>query len=158
MHAAEIGLGTVVHHATVVLETVRPLQVIDLTPPVAATVRGCGLWDGLVSVQTQHTTTGLLLNEHEPLLEEDLLAQLARLVPDGHYAHDDLARRTGIAAGERRNGAAHLRAALLSASETLPVSAGGLVLGRWQRLLFVECDGAQRRRISVTCLGVRPRG
>jgi secondary thiamine-phosphate synthase enzyme len=156
MPAADIGGGTVVHYAVIGLETAHALQVIDLTPLVAAAVRRCGTWDGLVTVQTQHTTTGLLVNEHEPLFEDDLLAMLTRLVPgECAYAHDDLARRAGVPPGERINGAAHCRAALLRASETLPVSAGTLALGRWQRVLFVECDGGRRRRVSVVCLGRR---
>ena len=80
---------------------------------------------------------------------------LERLAPAGvGYAHDDFARRADLAPGERVNGAAHCRAALLRASETLPVSGGTLMLGRWQRVLFVECDGGQRRQVSVTCLGI----
>jgi secondary thiamine-phosphate synthase enzyme len=158
MGVAELVAATVVHHATVEIRSDRALQIVDLTALVESVVRRAGLWDGLVAVTTRHTTTGLLVNEREPLLEADLAAMLERLAPaGGSYAHDDLARRDNVAVDERRNGHAHCRAALLRASETLPVRGGGLALGRWQRLLFVECDGAQRREVSVVCLG-RSRG
>jgi secondary thiamine-phosphate synthase enzyme len=158
MGVAEIAAATVVHHATLDLRSDRPLQLIDLTPLVSGVVQRTGLWEGLVAITTRHTTTGLLVNEHEPLLEDDLRAMFERLVPaTAAYAHDDFARRHGIQPGERVNGQAHCRAALLRASETLPVRGGGLALGRWQRLLFVECDGGQRRQVSVVCLG-RSRG
>ena len=49
---------------------------------------------------------------------------------------------------------AHCQAVLLRASETVPVADGQLALGKWQRVLFIDCDGGQRRQVSVTCIGV----
>jgi thiamine phosphate synthase YjbQ (UPF0047 family) len=74
------------------------------------------------------------------------------------YAHDDFSRRVALQPGERVNGHAHCRAALLRASETVPVADGALALGRWQRVLFVDCDGGQRREIAVVCVGVAGAG
>ena len=70
------------------------------------------------------------------------------------YAHDDLSRRTINVAGprERRNGYAHCRAALLGCTETVMVEDGRLCLGRWQRVLFAEFDGPQRRDLQVWLL------
>lgn len=154
MTVADTAAFTVVHRAVLTVETGQPVQIVDLTPLVDMVIRQAGLTDGLVAVTTRHTTTGLMLNEHEPLLGLDVIAMLERLAPgDGAYAHDDFARRQAVIPGERINGHAHCRAALLRASETLPVADGHLILGRWQRVLFVECDGGQRRQVSVTCLG-----
>ena len=51
--------------------------------------------EGLLVAQTRHTTTGLLINEHEPLLLADLEALFERLAPVAAvYAHDDFSRRT----------------------------------------------------------------
>jgi secondary thiamine-phosphate synthase enzyme len=158
MGVAEVAAATVVHHATLELRSEHALQVLDLTPLLTSVVERAGLWEGLIAVTTRHTTTGLLVNELEPLLESDLAAMFERVAPAGAtYAHDDLTRRRDVTAGERVNGHAHCRAALLRASETLPVRGGTLALGRWQRVLFVECDGGQRRQVSVVCLG-RSRG
>ena len=44
---------------------------IDLTDAVADLVRRAGVIDGLVNVQTRHTTTAVLVNENEPLLVEE---------------------------------------------------------------------------------------
>ena len=154
MRVAEADGTTVVHHATVTLDTASRFQIVDITSLVESVVRRAGLWDGLVCVVTRHTTTGLIVNEHEPLLGDDLAAMFERLAPaSAGYAHDDFARRQALLPEERMNGHAHCRAALLRASETLPVSGGALTLGRWQRVLFVECDGGQRRQVSVVCLG-----
>ena len=130
----------------------RSTEFIDITDRLVALVREAGLTEGLLVVQTLHTTTGLLVNEAEPLLLEDLGARLACWAPlDLPYAHDDLSRRTVNVLGnrERRNGHAHCRAAVFRSSETLIVEDGRLSLGRWQRVLFVECDGPQRREIVV---------
>jgi thiamine phosphate synthase YjbQ (UPF0047 family) len=55
---------------------------------------------------------------------------------------DDFSRRTvNLMPGERRNGHAHCRAALLRTSESVPVAGGVLTLGRWQRVFLVEFDG-----------------
>jgi secondary thiamine-phosphate synthase enzyme len=130
----------------------RGTEFIDITDRLSAFIREAGFEHGLLVVQTLHTTTGLLVNEAEPLLLEDLAARLACWAPlDLPYAHDDLSRRavTPLGSRERRNGHAHCRAAVFRSSETLVVQDGCLRLGRWQRVLFVECDGPQRRTLVV---------
>lgn len=139
----------------IAIRTERPVQIVDLTPQVAACVRDAGLWAGLASVQVLHTTAGLLLNEKEPLLFEDLERMLERVAPrDTAYRHDQMELRVPAPPpDERRNGHAHCRAALLQASLTVHVRTGLLVLGRWQRLLMAELDGPQTRSVSVALLG-----
>jgi secondary thiamine-phosphate synthase enzyme len=55
--------------------------------------------------------------------------------------------------GERRNGHAHCRAALLRTSESVQVAGGRLNLGCWQRIFLVEFDGGRRREVGLTLLG-----
>jgi secondary thiamine-phosphate synthase enzyme len=54
---------------------------------------------------------------------------------------------------ERSNGHAHCRALLLGVSATLNIVDGRLLLGRWQRVFFVELDGPRERAISAVVLG-----
>ena len=154
--AAEAPAGAQVRHLVVSVVTRDPVEFVDITPALARVVEGLGLRDGVLTVYTRHTTTGLLINEHEPLLFSDVQAMFERLVPeDGPFAHDDFERRTvNLTPGERRNGWAHCRAALLRTSESIPVADAQLGLGRWQRVLLVEFDGGQRREIAVTLQGV----
>jgi len=156
MRVAETPAGSQVRHLVVSVLTRDPVEFVDITPALARVVEGLGLRDGVLTVYTRHTTTGLLINEHEPLLFSDLQAMFERLVPeDGPFAHDDFERRTvNLMPGERRNGWAHCRAALLRTSESIPVADAQLSLGRWQRVLLVEFDGGQRREIAVTLQGV----
>jgi secondary thiamine-phosphate synthase enzyme len=153
---AEAPAGAQVRHLLVSVVTRDPVELVDITPALARVVEGLGLRDGVLTVYTRHTTTGLLINEHEPLLFSDLQAMFERLIPeDGPFAHDDFERRTvNLTPGERRNGWAHCRAALLRTSESIPVADAHLSLGRWQRVLLVEFDGGQRRAVAVTLQGV----
>lgn len=133
--------------------TPKKLAFVDLTAVVAERVLAAGVKTGVAHVHTCHTTTGLVLNENEPLLLEDLRRTLERLAPDGgFYGHDDIVRR-GAPPDEPRNGAAHCRALLLPSSQCLPVRHGRLTLGRWQSLLLVELDGPRSRTLRLTVTG-----
>jgi secondary thiamine-phosphate synthase enzyme len=140
--------------ATLRVETTTSLEIIDLTGRVEAFLGAVHLETGWVNVQSRHTTTGLVVNEHEPLLLEDLMCLLERLAPrDAGYAHDALHRRANVPPDERPNGHSHAKASLLRTSETLNVGGARLQLGRWQRVLLVELDGPRDREVSLAALG-----
>ena len=140
----------------ITLRTQAQRQFIDVTELVAERVRRSGVTHGLASIQTLHTTTAIVVNEDEPLLHEDMERLMERLVPsDVRYAHDDFARRAAVAPDERVNGAAHCRSLLLGATQMFQVVDGALLLGRWQRIFLVECDGPQPRTLSVLVMGLR---
>jgi secondary thiamine-phosphate synthase enzyme len=144
-----------VHHHSIRLQTSASLQLIDLTERIAEIVAQAAIDTGLVNIQTRHTTTAIIVNEHEPLLLEDLKRMLERLAPaDEHYRHDDFSVRTvNLTPEERPNGQAHCRAMLLRTSEMLNIAEGRLQLGRWQRVFFVELDGARERAVSIIVMG-----
>jgi secondary thiamine-phosphate synthase enzyme len=142
-------------HARIRVATARPIEFIDLTDRVEALAAATGIHTGLVNVQTRHTTTAIVVNEHEPLLHSDFEALLARTAPrDGGYRHDDMAVRTvNLTPDERANGCAHCHALVLGTSVALNVAEGRLQLGRWQRVFLVELDGPREREVSVLVLG-----
>ena len=137
------------------LTTGAECEVVDLTDQLEQFLRRTGLRRGILVVHTLHTTTAVLVNEQEPLLHGDLFRQLERLAPrDLAYDHDDSARRVvNRTDAERTNGHAHCRAMLLGSTVSLPIVDGRLVLGRWQRVLFVELDGPQERTVVATVAG-----
>lgn len=151
----ETAANSCVGQQIVTIETTEPLQFVDLTERLTSIVDSLGVAHGVLMVQSRHTTAGILINEHEPLLLEDLRAMFERLVPaTASYAHDDFTRRTAnLTPCERHNGYAHCRAALLRTSESIAITDGRLSLGRWQRVFFVDFDGGQRREVGVTVLG-----
>jgi secondary thiamine-phosphate synthase enzyme len=147
--------GFTVSHERIRIRTAECLQFVDVTDAVAAIVRASGVQNGLVNVQSQHTTAAVIVNENEPLLIEDLRRSLERLAPRGAaYRHDDFSIRTvNLEPDEPDNGHAHCKALVLTASVMLNVAGGTLQLGRWQRLFFVELDRARERTLSVVVLG-----
>jgi secondary thiamine-phosphate synthase enzyme len=142
-------------HTRIGLTTGQALEFIDLTDRIAAIVVEAGIVTGLVNIQSLHTTTAIVINEHEPLLLADVAALLRRVAPvDVPYRHDDTdARTVNLAPGERPNGHAHCHALLLGSSVALNVAGGRLQLGRWQRVFLVELDGPRSREVSVLVLG-----
>jgi secondary thiamine-phosphate synthase enzyme len=122
---------------TFTVDTDRRLQVLDITDRVEATVPEDV--DGTVTVFVRHTTAGIAVNEAESRLLGDFETFLADVVDDDGWDHDRL----------DGNADSHLRALLVGAAETLPVSDGRLDLGTWQSVLFVECDGPRSRTVDV---------
>jgi secondary thiamine-phosphate synthase enzyme len=136
------------------VHTERHLEFVDITDEVMRVVAEAGLSEGFAVVFSRHTTAGIRINEHEPLLLEDMARLLEQMVPTGNYRHDDFSVRTvNLTPGERINGHSHCRSLLLGASETVPVSSGRLLLGGWQRIFLVELDGPRRREYVVQVIG-----
>jgi secondary thiamine-phosphate synthase enzyme len=146
---------SICRHTRIRLTTTQPTEFIDLTERLERLVADSGIGFGFVNVQTLHTTTAIMVNEHEPLLLDDFQALLQHAAPDdGRYRHDDVTARTvNVTPEERANGHAHCRALLLSPSACLNVTGGTLLLGRWQRVFLVELDGPRERDISALVLG-----
>jgi secondary thiamine-phosphate synthase enzyme len=141
--------------ATIAIASERPTQFVDLTEQLERFVADSGIRLGLLNVQTLHTTTAIVVNEHEPLLLADFATLLEEVAPShSAYLHDDIAVRTvNVTLGERPNGHAHCRALLLPPSVCLNVIDGRLQLGRWQRVFFVDLDGPRSRQVSVVLFG-----
>ncbi|WP_458188750.1 secondary thiamine-phosphate synthase enzyme YjbQ [Haladaptatus sp. NG-WS-4] len=119
------------------VETSKRVDIVDITNRVAEGVADDA---DTCTVYVPHTTAGVVVNENEGRLLSDLEGVLSQLVPEGaDYQHDRL----------DDNADAHLRAMLLGEHVTIPVEDGDLLLGTWQSILFVECDGPRTRRVVV---------
>ena len=142
-------------HTRLQLATRQATEFIDLTERLQLLVADAAIGVGFLNLQTLHTTTAVIVNEHEPLLLADFQAMLEAGAPlDGGYRHDDFTLRTvNLTVDERPNGHAHCRALGLPTSVGLNISGGQLVLGRWQRVFFVELDGPRERELSVLMFG-----
>jgi len=124
------------------IETEKEVEAIDITGAVRREIEKSGAEEGICLVYSFHTTTGITINEAEPNLIQDIMDLMADLVPSGKgYGHDRL----------DGNAHAHLRAVMLGNSVVIPVEKGALLLGTWQRILFLEMDGPRRRRIFAKC-------
>ncbi len=135
------------------LETQVGASGTDITPKVMEFLKESGVNEGLVTVFTRHTTTGISINENEERLRQDILMHLEQNSPKNKkYLHDDINLRD-CPPNERINGHAHLKAIQLCASQCIPVSNGQMELGKWQAVLFFDFDGARKREIAVHIMG-----
>ena len=117
-------------------------DVIDLTEGVEGIVRQAGGTDGSVAVFVPGSTAAVTTMEYERGGIHDLRATLDRLIPrEGDYEHNRLNRDT--------NSHAHIRAAIVGASETVPLKDGQLRLGIWQQIVLVDFDDRPRERTVV---------
>lgn len=133
-------------HAEIRLRTAAREETHDITDRVREVVRASGLRDGVCLVASTHTTAGIFVNENaDPDVQVDLLAQIARIVPDdGDFQHAE------------GNSPAHIKAVLVGSDVTLAVRDGDLWLGRWQGVYFAELDGPRPRVVTVTVSGDAP--
>jgi secondary thiamine-phosphate synthase enzyme len=145
-------------HHRISLTTSNPTEFIDITDRLERLVVETGVPFGLLNVQTLHTTTAVVVNEHEPLLLGDFARLLEGAAPDdGRYRHDDPTERVvNITTAERANGHAHCRALFLPTTVGLNVVNGRIALGHWQRVFFVELDGPRHRELSAILLAAAP--
>jgi secondary thiamine-phosphate synthase enzyme len=140
------------------LRTTGGLSVRDITDEVNEAVAASGIKDGIACVYSPHTTCCVRVNEFEQGFLDDFASLLKRLVPqETYYAHDDWDRRTENICEEDMqfgNGHSHCMSMLLgSAGESIPVRDGELLLGTWQRVLFIELDRERDRRWLVQVVG-----
>lgn len=139
------------------ISTTREFDVVDITPDVEKAILESGIVDGHAIIYSLHTTCSVVVNEKETGLLADLNATLQRLVPVlDTYLHDDFNIRTeNMHEGETKNAHAHLRQILGGrTSEYIPISEASLMLGRWQRVMFIEFDQPREREILIQVCGV----
>jgi secondary thiamine-phosphate synthase enzyme len=128
-----------VHAGLLRLSTQGHGEVVDLTEGVRRVLATSQAQVGVVTVFAVGSTVAITTIEYEPGAVEDLGAALERLLPaDQAYAHNRLNADT--------NAHAHLRAALIGPSESVPVVGGELALGTWQQVVLLDLDDRPRER------------
>lgn len=142
-------------HEQIEVSSRECLEFIDITDRVSEAVHESGVADGVVNVQTRHTTAAILVGEHEPLLMEDLKRTLEKLAPcRSNYRHDDFSVRTvNMCPDEEQNGHSHCKALFLRSSECMNIVDGRMDLGKWQRIFLIELDRPRTRTVSLMILG-----
>ena len=114
-------------------------DVIDITREIREAAARRDVADGVAHVFVEGSTAALSTIEFEPGAVRDLKEALDRIAPmDGHYHHNE--------AWGDGNGYAHLRAALMKPSLSIPISRGELRLGTWQQVVLLDFDNRPRRR------------
>ena len=114
----------------------------EFTAQVAGWV--AGLCDGLHTLLVRHTTCSLLIQENaDPQVQTDLRAFFARLVPPGSDPSMSYLTHTQEGPDDMP---AHIKAAMLPVSLSVPVQQGRLLLGTWQGIYLFEHRNAPHHR------------
>jgi len=118
---------------------------IHLTPQIEQIVSKSGIKEGMLLVSAMHITAGVYVNDNEDGLIQDIDQWLERLAPfNADYKH----HQTG-----EDNGDSHLKALLIHHQVIVPITAGKLDLGTWQRIFYAEFDAQRDKRVIVKAMG-----
>jgi secondary thiamine-phosphate synthase enzyme len=136
-----------VHSEVIAVSTQGFCDVVDVTAAVAAVVGRSKVRDGIACVANPGSTAGVTTIEFEPGAVADLRAALERLAPENaRYRHNET--------WGDGNGFAHLRSALVGATQSFPVRGGRVALGTWQQIVLLDFDNRPRQRqLVVTIVG-----
>ena len=126
-------------------------QYFIITEDVKKAVAASGIRNGMVTVETRHTTTGITVNEALECLESDIDVFLSRLVPENApYSHCHMLPDYGSTGG---NPTGHLKAPLTGNHCHFPIIDGELVAGGAQDIWFCEYDGPSQGTVSIIIEG-----
>lgn len=127
------------------------VELINITDRINEIVRKSGIRDGLVHLQSLHTTTAVFINEWQGALLEDVKTFIEDLVVrERPWRHNDPAESDC----ERRNADSHLRGMMLGQALILQVRNSAVLLGTWQSIVLAEFDGPRNRTMSVQVSGI----
>jgi secondary thiamine-phosphate synthase enzyme len=137
------------HTDYLTFETPERQTIIDITEAVETCRAAAGITEGFVLVSAMHISASVFVNDHEPGLWKDILQWLEeRVAPwdPEHYRHN-------AGTGED-NAAAHLRSLTVGHEVIVPVTAGRLDFGPWQRVFYGEWDGRRPKRVVLKAMGI----
>jgi secondary thiamine-phosphate synthase enzyme len=124
-------------------------DIVDITQQVEQVLGESELKNGSLTVFVSGSTAGITSIEYEPGLLKDLPEAFEKMAPTGVTYHHDAAWGDG-------NGYAHVRAAMLGSSFTVPFDNGKLLLGAWQQIVVIDFDNRPRKRnVVVQMMGER---
>jgi secondary thiamine-phosphate synthase enzyme len=127
------------------------MQLINITDRINEIVRKSGVRDGMVHLQSLHTTTAVFLSEWQDALLHDVKKFLDELVHrEASWRHNDPEHSDC----ERKNADSHLRGMVMGQSLCLQVRNSAVLLGTWQSIILAEFDGPRSRSMSVQVSGI----
>ncbi|MBR3252228.1 MAG: secondary thiamine-phosphate synthase enzyme YjbQ [Erysipelotrichaceae bacterium] len=126
-------------------------QYFIITEDVKKIIAASGIKNGMVTVETRHTTTGITVNESLECLQSDIDVFLSRIVPeDVPYSHCHMLRDYGSTGG---NPTGHIKAMITGNHCHFPLIDGKLIGGSAQDIWFCEFDGPSQRTINIIIQG-----
>ena len=112
---------------------------IDITDRVQAIVEKSKIKEGIAIIFVPGSTAALTTMEYEEGIKTDLKMVLEKIAPENaDYQHH---KKWGD-----RNGAAHIKSALIGTDLVVPIEEGKLQLGTWQQIVLIDFDERPRER------------
>lgn len=144
-----------VHKQKIDLESKTQIEFFDVTSQVQDIVDASGVREGTALVFAPHTTMAVVINHNEPMLLQDFMRVLYKIVPmDDRYSHDLFELRKSSKSDGRSNGHSHCKSFLMGVSQTIPIEKGKLLITPKQSIFAVEFDGSRKRDIIVQVMGI----
>lgn len=129
----------------------KEFEMIKITEEVRRFIRESGVKNGICYVISEHTTTGITVNESLPCVEDDLMEFLDRIAPeDFEYNHNHYLPTYGTIGG---NAPGHIKSLLTGISVNFPIIDGELKLGHAADIYFCEYDGLKDRHYMIYIMG-----
>jgi secondary thiamine-phosphate synthase enzyme len=115
----------------------------EITDNIDKIVTNSGVAEGICLVYCPHTTGAITINEsYDPSVQTDIVFATNKIVPNyKEFKHSE------------GNSDSHTKTSLIGPSESLIISGGKLMLGRWQGIYFAEFDGPRSREVWVQIIG-----
>lgn len=122
----------------------------EFTQPVSEWVAAADIQSGLLTLFVRHTSCSLLIQENaDPEVQQDLKAFFHRLVPPTTDPTMSYLTHTYEGPDDMP---AHIKAAMMPVSLSIPVVAGKVMLGTWQGIYLFEHRNRPHRRDVVAHL------
>ena len=134
------------HTEYLTFHTKNRRELLPLSQTLEQILARSGIKEGFMLVSAMHITAGVFVNDDEQGLHRDIWKWLEGIAPQrDDYEH----HKTG-----EDNGDAHLKSILVHHEVILPVTAGRLDVGPWQRVFYAEFDGQRDKRVIVKVMGI----
>jgi secondary thiamine-phosphate synthase enzyme len=135
----------------IVICAAKEFELIKITDPVREFIKETCVENGIVHVITQHTTTGITVNENLSCVERDILEFLDRLVPEDYpFHHNHYLPSYGTIGG---NSPGHLKSMLTGNHCVFPIENGQIKFGGATDIYFAEYDGIKNRKYMIHVIG-----
>ena len=122
-----------------IVKTSRKREIVDITDTVEETLRQRSATEGICYLNVLHTTAAITTADLDPGTDLDMLDAFEAMMPKLRYRHPHNPAHVPD----------HILSSLIGTALTLPVQAGSLVLGTWQRVILVELDGPRERELVL---------
>lgn len=135
-----------IFNKTIEIQTRELYQFIDLQDKIEGAIKESKIKNGFCLIRILHTTAALVVTEKDPAVHQDFIRNLKRILPedqDWHHSYEGPI-----------NARAHQATAWLGSTHWAPIKNGGLVLGTWQGIFFVELFESRIRKVDLVIIGV----